>query len=172
MSVIPKTILSTKLELRPSPIAGKGLFALAPIYKNEIIITWPNIFVCKEEALHEERKGKLIMQWDTTLYSVEERGDDIGYFINHSCDGNLWMNNINTLSAKRDISIGEEICADYVLWEGDENYVSKWECVCGTSECRKKITGRDWIRTNLQAIYKDHFSPLLNNRIATQFIKN
>jgi len=71
------------------------------------------------------------MQWNTNLFSVENRGDDSGYYINHSCDSNLWMKDAYTLIAKTDINRGEEITADYVLWEADEAYVSKWNCKCG-----------------------------------------
>jgi len=36
---------------------------------------------------------------------------------------NLWMKDAYTLIAKTDINRGEEITADYVLWEADEAYV-------------------------------------------------
>ena len=29
------------------------------------------------------------MQWDENLFSVENRGEDKGYFINHSCEPNI-----------------------------------------------------------------------------------
>ena len=63
------------------------------------------------------------------------------------------------------IKSGEEITADYALWEADENYISKWECSCGSIDCRKKITGKDWRINKIQEKYKDHFSPLINKRI-------
>ena len=57
------------------------------------------------------------MQRDTDLFSIEDRGDDDGYFVNHSCNGNLWMTDAFTLTARRDINKDEEITADYALWE-------------------------------------------------------
>ena len=50
----------------------------------------------------------LVMQWDTDLFSVETRGDGKGYFVNHSCDPNLWMHGVYSLTAMRDIKKGEE----------------------------------------------------------------
>jgi len=105
------------------------------------------------------------MQWDDNLYSFEERGDDIGYYINHSCDSNLWMQDACTLIAKRDVEKGEELTADYALWSEDENNVSKWACNCGSKYCRKKVTGNDWKLSDVQKRYKEHFSPLINKRI-------
>jgi hypothetical protein len=57
------------------------------------------------------------MQRDDNLFSVEDRGDDETYFINHSCDGNLRMKDAFTLIARIDINNDEEITADYALWE-------------------------------------------------------
>ncbi|MEI6773545.1 MAG: SET domain-containing protein [bacterium] len=57
------------------------------------------------------------MQRDDNLFSVEDRGDDETYFINHSCDGNLRMKDAFTLIARTDINKDEEITADYALWE-------------------------------------------------------
>lgn len=159
------TWISPNAEVKDSGIAGTGMFAKTDILKNEVVVVWGGTYVSKEEALRAEKQGKLTMQWDDDLFSVEDRGDDDGYFINHSCNPNLWMNGAYMLIAMRDIKAGEEITADYVVWEADENYVSKWECSCGSSNCRKRITGKDWMLKDLQVMYKDHFSPLLNKRI-------
>lgn len=105
------------------------------------------------------------MQWDEELWSIEERGDGDDYFLNHSCDSNLWMKDAYTLIAKRDVQIGEELTADYAIWEADETFVSKWECRCGSVKCRGRVTGNDWRSSELQERYIDHFTPLLNKRI-------
>ena len=57
------------------------------------------------------------MQRDEDLFSIEDRGNDTGYFVNHSCDANGWMQDAFTLVSKRDINKDEEITADYVIWE-------------------------------------------------------
>ena len=106
------------------------------------------------------------MQLDDDLYTIEERGEYATYFMNHSCDSNVWMRNGWTLVARRDISVGEELTLDYALVEGDESFLPDWECACGSSECRKKITGQDWLLPQIQQRYKGYFSPLINKRIA------
>ena len=155
----PKAIVKT------SPVEGGGMFANEDIKRGEKLIVWGGNYVDKKEAEKWRRQGKLVMQWDDDLYSYEDRGDDDGYFINNSCDPNMWMADAYTLIARRDIKKDEELTADYALWEADENYVSKWECKCGSSLCRERVTGKDWRNPDLQKRYKDHFSPLINKRI-------
>jgi hypothetical protein len=48
------------------------------------------------------------------------------------------------------------ITADYALWEADERFVSRWECRCGSTLCRGRITGNDWKDKGLQERYKGH----------------
>ena len=80
------------------------------------------------------------------------------------------MKNAYTLQTMRDIAVGEELFADYVLWETDENKISSWECTCGSVHCRHKITGKDWQIVSLQEKYKNHFIPLINKRIEESLI--
>jgi len=159
--------ISSKIKIKNSKINGKGMFATKVIKSGEIITIWGADYVTKSEATNIKNKGKLIMHLDTNLYSIEERGDDITYFINHSCDPNIWMRNVFTLEARKNIKIGEELTADYAMWEGDK-YVSSWNCNCKSKLCRKTITGKDWKLKDLQKRYKNHFSPLLNKRIKNQ----
>jgi hypothetical protein len=75
------------------------------------------------------------------------------------------MKDAFTLIARIDINNDEEITADYALWEWDENKISKWECTCGKSCCRKRMTGKDYQSPQVQIKYAEHFSPLINKRI-------
>ena len=161
-----KSSFSSKIEIRSSPLQGRGMFAKEFIKAGETVIIWGGDYVTKEEAMKAKNQdGKVVMQLDEDLFTVEERGNDLTYFINHSCDPNVWMKNAFTLIARRDIKHGEELTADYIIWEADENYVAKWDCTCGSPLCRKKITGKDWRLLELQKRYKNHFTPLLNKRI-------
>lgn len=157
--------ITPKAEIKDSPIGGKGLFAKEDISPGEVVTVWQGTYTDKKGAELAKKDGKLVMQWDDELFSVEDRGDDNGYFINHSCDSNLWMEDAYTLIARNPIKAGEEITADYALLEADESYVSKWECKCGSGSCRKRITGKDWQLKEVQQQYKGHFSPLINNKI-------
>src|SRR5262249_16918436 len=120
-------------------------------------------------AQEAARAGKAAMQWDSQVYSVETDDDDIAFKINHGCDPNLWMQDAFTLVARRDIAAGNEVLADYALWETSEAYVAPWECHCGLAICRTRITGQDWRRPDLRERYRGHFSPMLENRIARTY---
>lgn len=169
-SAIPKeTWISPKIEIRKSPLGGKGMFALEDIKEGEKVLVWGGEwgkdYVDKIDANKAKQEGKLIMQWDDDLFSVETPGDSPGYFINHSCDPNAWMIDAFTHVARRDIKKGEEVTNDYAFMEADENFVADWNCKCGSPLCRGKFTGKDWRLPELQKRYRNHFSPLINKRI-------
>lgn len=166
MQKIPKkTWISPKIEIREASGKGKGMFAVQRILIGDELIVWGGDYTDAKGAEKARASGKLLMQWDDNLFSVEDRGDDLGYFINHSCDANTWMRDVFSLIAKSNIGISEEVTADYSLWEANENYISKWKCKCGSAVCRKRVTGKDWRLFTIQARYKNHFSPLINKRI-------
>lgn len=168
-----KSTLNSKIEVRASSLQGRGMFATELINAGEIVIIWGGDYVSEREAIKaKSQEGKVVMQLDEDLFTVEERGEDLTYFVNHSCDPNVWMKNAFTLIARRDIKPREELTADYILWEADENYIAKWSCNCNSSLCRRKITGKDWRFSDLQKRYKGHFTPLLNKRIADFNKKN
>lgn len=162
-----KQYLSPKVEIRKSSISTKGLFAKELIKKNEVVVIWGGENYTDYQGMLEAKKeGKLIMHWDDDLYSFEDRQSDDTYFINHSCNSNLWLKDPFHLIAKRDINTGEEITIDYSLFEGDKDYIAQWKCLCKEIDCRKRITGNDWKIKDVQERYKDHFLPYINKKIA------
>jgi SET domain-containing protein len=160
-----KDWVSPKIKIKNTANRGKGMFAIAPISKGEEVIIWGGNYVNKEQAEKAKSEDKLIMQFDENLFSIEDRGASDAYFINHSCAPNVWMKDAFTLESLKDITPGEELTADYALWETDENKISKWECQCGSTNCRHRITGKDWQMSELQEKYKNHFLPLITKRI-------
>lgn len=160
-----KDWLNPKIEIRNTQNKGKGMFAVDFIKRGEVVVIWGGNYVDKNKADIEKNNGKLVMQFDENLFSVEDRGESDTYFINHSCNPNVWMRDTFSLETMRKIEKGEEIVADYVIWETDEYKVSKWKCSCGSSNCRGIITGKDYLIPGLQDKYKNHFLPLINKRI-------
>lgn len=151
--------LSPKCSLEPVPPKGVGIVTHEPIQEGETVIIWGGAYGNRAFA-----EGQPSMQWDDDLFSVG--GDDHPAFaINHSCNPNVGVRGAFELIAMRAISPGEEIVADYAMWEANESYVSTWECQCGSDNCRKRVTGLDWQRPELQHRYRDYFSPLLQKRI-------
>ena len=93
----------------------------------------------RETSERARAEGKLIMQLDDDLYSAEDPGEDETYFMNHSCEPNVWMADTVTLVTRRCISPGEELTIDYALFEAVEDFMAEWECVCGSNSCRKRV---------------------------------
>ncbi len=153
------------IEIKQTANRGKGMFATKDIPQDTVVVLWGGNYVNKDQAEQAKQQGKLVMQFDEDLYSIEDRGTSNAYFINHSCNPNVWMQNAFTLETMRDIKKGEELTADYAMWETNEQKVSSWQCSCGAENCRGKVTGQDWQIPELQEKHKGHFLPLINKRI-------
>ena len=74
--------------------------------------------------------------------------------MNHSCDPNTWWEGYGTLTARRDISCGEEVTFDYSTSEITLSYEMK--CNCGSSVCRGIITNQDYLEPDFQHKYANH----------------
>jgi len=176
MGVPREMWLNPKTELRSSPKHGTGIFAVAPIDAGEVVEVWGEMWEGRRvitythdeaEVRAAEANGDLVMRFDTDLWSMEPPGTNPGYFINHSCDSNVWMDDAFTLAARRSIEQGEELTIDYALIEGE---IDDWgfDCSCGSQLCRGRITGSDWRRPDVQERYGPHFIPLINKMIEAE----
>lgn len=159
--------IDPRIEIRPSLISGKGMFARESIKAGEIVIVWGGVVLTAEDVkAGRYRKGTLSAIADNLwLGGAPDDEDYAADYTNHSCDPNLWMKDEATLMARRDIEAEEELTADYMMWEANVNYRAAWQCKCGFPICRKHITGEDWRLPELQERYRNHFSPFLNERI-------
>jgi hypothetical protein len=125
--------IDPRVEIRPSVIGGKGMFAREPIQAGQIVIVWGGVVLTE----HDIKSGRF--RRDTLSAIADDLWlgggpDDEDYeadYTNHSCDSNLWMKDEATLMARRNIETAEEITADYMMWEADEDYVAAWRCNCG-----------------------------------------
>ncbi len=159
--------LDSRLEVRSSPIHGKGFFVTQPIRPNEVVIVFGGTLFSKADIEAGKANRRTLMQTDEELWignrADEPEGQD--YFVNHSCEPNLWMRDEVTLVARREIVPGEEVTMDYAMHFGDPDWIMKTLCCCGSSHCRRTISGNDWLLHDLQTRYAGHFSPFLNRRI-------
>ena len=178
LSDVPKNSwLSPKVELRESPLHGRGTFAKEFIANGQVVEIWGEHWQGRRTVEYTDdrsaaedakKRGLAVMQWDTSLFSIENRGADDGYFLNHSCDSSLWLEDPFTLTARRDIQPDDELTIDYALFEADERLIVLSNCACRTASCRNTVTGRDWQLREVQERYARHFSPLINAKIAAQ----
>ncbi len=95
--------IDTRIEIRPSPIGGKGMFAHEPIKAGEIVIVWGGVVLTEEDVkAGRYRKGTLSAIADNLWLGGPPNDDDYAAdYTNHSCDPNLWMKDEATLMARR-----------------------------------------------------------------------
>ena len=156
--------LDPRVAAGPSSIEGLGLFATAPIRKGEVVGTLGGR-VIDDAELRAISRTRSKYSSAAIAEGVNLLLDDDAVIArgNHSCDSNLWMRDEFTLEARRDITVGEEVTIDYAL----QTAVADWEmaCSCGSTRCRGRVRGDDWMRPELQERYRGHFAPFLNERI-------
>jgi SET domain-containing protein len=164
----PHRWLNPKLEVRPSPICAKGVFAKEKLNKNEIIRVTGGIIVPKTDA---EAYNKLINYDVTNVYldvsdqflmAPTQEDLDTTATINHSCEPNAGFLDTITIIAIRDIESGEEIAWDYAF---SQTTFEPFECFCQTQSCRKRIKPDDWQIKSIQQKYGQYFSPYLKLNI-------
>src|SRR3989344_4314317 len=159
------------VELKPSLkiLDEVGVFAVRDIKQEQKICpseSREEDFITRDElaALSPELKSKVKKftagRPDGWLLEAGVDFNELGisYFFNHSCESNLGFDIEGDFVARRKIAKGEELFYDYGLLEADPEF--KFDCHCGTSSCRKQVTGLDWKnpefqKKNYEYIYPD-----------------
>lgn len=158
--------ISPKATVKESQIQGKGLFAILPIVKGEIVCIKGGYIFDRQTLLSmpDWYKAAEIQIADDLfigpLSEQERQGSMI--FSNHSCEPNIGVQGQIVFIAMRDIKAGEELTHDWATTD-DDDYELK--CNCGAQSCRKIITGQDWRRKDLQEKYRGFISWYLSEKI-------
>jgi SET domain-containing protein len=160
------TYRSPKTEVRPSPIHGQGLFASRAITRGEIVaVKGGHVLTAPQWAELEPALGPADIQISEDLFitpvTPAERDGSMLY-TNHSCDPNLAIQGQIVLVAMRDIAPGQELTIDWATTD-DGNY--ELPCRCGSANCRGTVTGKDWMKKELQAKYAGWFCWFLQRKI-------
>jgi len=160
------TYRSPKTEVRSSPIHGRGLFARDAIARGEIVaVKGGHVLTRARWADLEPTLGAAEIQIAEDLFIAPVRPghrDGAMLFTNHSCDPNLAIQGQIVLVAMRDIAAGEELTIDWATTD-DGSYTL--DCRCGSPRCRGTVTGKDWMKPELQARYRGWFCWFLQRKI-------
>ena len=137
-----------RIQVRRSGIHGKGVFALRPLRKGEVVIEYTGEIITWREALrrhpHDPKDPN-----HTFYFHIDDKhvidakvGGNFARWINHACspnceadedDGRVFIKTLRTIAP------GEELFYDYGLTI-DERYTPKlkqqYACRCGTRACR------------------------------------
>src|SRR5919205_3799755 len=124
----PDCWLHPAVEIRPSPIAGEGLFSRIPIPAGTAVSRIGGRLVSGRELRRlldtAQQTGSgyvdtITVAGDSHLVLPPGQPNGKG---NHSCDPNLWWTAPYTLIARRDIAAGEELTNDYATSTGEEDF--------------------------------------------------
>lgn len=151
---------------QPSAIAGRGLVAVAPIAKDEVVAIKGGHVVdtATLHSLPEPLQNSEVQIADGFHLVAREAAEyePVMLFVNHSCQPNVGFAGNIVLVAMRDIAAGEELTTDYALFDDSDEAM---DCRCGSPDCRGVVDGKDWRRPELQRKYGDYFSSYLLRRI-------
>ncbi len=160
------TYRSPKTEVKASAIHGRGLFAKDAIGAGEIVaVKGGHILSSAEWRALEPALGAADIQISEDLFIApvtQEQREGSMLFTNHSCDPNIALQGQIVFVAMRDIAAGEELTHDWATTD-DADYTLA--CRCGSAGCRGTITGKDWMRQDLQAKYRGWFCWFLQRKI-------
>jgi len=157
--------LDPRIEVRDSPLHGRGMFARESFGSGEVAMIWGGTVFSEAEVRAGKAQAGTLTLVEEGVYLGDPAGaEGADYHLNHSCDSNLWLRDAVTLVTRDVIEEDEELTLDYALWETDPAWVLS-TCRCGSPACRGTVTGQDWRLPELQARYTDHFSPVILGRL-------
>jgi uncharacterized protein len=160
------TYRSPKTEVRESPIHGHGLFARQAIATGEIVaVKGGHIFTEAEWSVLAQELGPAEIQISEDLFIAPAHPDQrpgAMLYTNHSCDPNIAIQGQIVFVAMRDIAPGEELTHDWATTDDGDYEI---ECRCGCSGCRRTVTGKDWMKPEIQAKYRGWFCWFLQRKI-------
>ena len=156
--------LTPKAQMRVTPGKGSGSIAISKISKGEILASFGgNVIDLSELAKYSDDRVSRSLQLNSDTYLLSGNMPEPGDMINHSCEPNCGIAGTSSVEALRNIEIGEEITFDYAMT--DSSKYDEFTCACEKNGCRKKITGIDWQKEELQARYRNYFSSYIEKLI-------
>lgn len=125
---------SAKVKIRRTKKYGRGVFAIKPIYRGEIVASFDGeIFDDDFDEWMDDLLNHAI-QFEKAKWR-DSKG--LARYINHSCEPNCGIKRLFDIVAMRTIESGEQITWDYEMTE--KNPWWKMKCRCGSAYCRKVI---------------------------------
>ena len=143
-----------RIQVRRSGVHGKGVFALKPLKKGEVVIEYKGEVITWKEALRRHPHDPTDPN-HTFYFHIDDGnvidakfGGNAARWINHACEPNCEADEIDGrvfIKALRTIKPGEELFYDYGLII-DEKYTPKlkkqFACHCGSKKCRGTMLAR------------------------------
>jgi len=123
------------VEVRDSPIHGRGVFAVSEIPAGDLIREYNLIREITASSPLDPEQGEFVEHCTYLADRVFLVGPPDRFF-NHSCDPSAYkrfQKSVIEIVARRDIAAGSEITHDYLI---NTHSGSTWSCRCGSVRCR------------------------------------
>ena len=132
------------LVIRNSKIDSEGCYTTAPIKKGNFVVeyTGPRLTVAEADALYDNDPRTYLFGLTDGKNVID--GEGVAAFINHCCDPNCEVDEVDgrvIITAIRDIEPEEELTYDYNLYDGD--LTDEAPCYCKSKHCRGSMYSED-----------------------------
>lgn len=157
--------LHRSVEVRPSPIAGRGLFVTADLPAGTVVSRLGGRLVSTEELTSAMTSAggyvdSIVVDEDWHLLLAAGSDNRFG---NHGCDPNLGWVDEYTLATMVDVPTGRELLSDYAMSTADPDYLLR--CHCESYRCRQMVAGDDWRIPQLQVRYRGWWVPYVQSLV-------
>jgi SET domain-containing protein len=142
------------LEIKPTT-NGNGVFAKVPIEKNSVVFEFKGKILTKSQLPQNLKpEDDHYLQIGPDMYLGPS--GDLDDFVNHSCEPNCGLRIVGQraiLFALYDIKSGAELTFDYSTTSTETQEAWSMACNCGSYQCRKTISGFQYLTPLQQAKY-------------------
>lgn len=149
-TILPARSSGSLIQVRTSPIHGRGVFARTRIPANTTVVEYKGEKVPADEAA--ERYDDTVAGSITLLFTVDDRwvidggrGGNEARFINHSCEPNcesFVRRGRVYIRSLREIAPGQELTYSYdLLVSGppERAWARRYRCRCASLTCRRTM---------------------------------
>jgi len=157
--------MSIKLVVKPSPIAGRGVFAEQDFKKGEIIFK-PRGATIKYPSAPDWRIGANWFNVGPNTWRIADRGT-LWNFLNHSCEPNAILKGSTAVVALHPIKTSQEVTIDYSSTEASSSQM-KMTCHCQSPSCRRVIRSIQYLPEKLFRKYQRYIMPFLRKEYLQQ----
>jgi uncharacterized protein len=161
----PECWLHPDVEVRPSPVAGRGLFTTIDLPARTPVSRLGGTLVDTETLrslieTSEEYVDAIVVAEGRHLLLASDNRNRCG---NHACDPNLGWLDEYTLATREDVPAGSELLSDYAMSTVDETWFMR--CHCASYRCRQMVEGSDWRIPQLQQRYDGWWVPYIQGLV-------
>ncbi len=141
------------LVIKHSTIDSEGCYTTEPIKKGDFVVeyTGPRLTIKEADELYDDDPRTYLFGLTDRKHVID--GEGVAAFINHSCDPNCEVDEVNgrvIICALRDIEPGEELTYDYSLYDGDLD--DEAPCFCRSTNCRGSMYSEEELARRARAL--------------------